>query len=147
MRIRRLLLLAITAVLASIVVTALLAPVEPDSGPATDSRSAPSGADDRARAGDPGSSSEPGGEAAGVEVISAGRTDQRVRLAVGQALRLQVESEEPVGVQLGEDGPVEYAAPGAPAEFALFGRRGLDEPVTLLESELVIGRVTAARPR
>jgi len=140
MRVRRLLFFAITALLASVMITGLLAPVDqtgrraqpPDPGGGQAAAPAP-----EARA----------GQGDGVRVISAEETNQRVRLSVGEALRLQVESDEPLALALGEHGPVEYASPGAPAEFALFGRRGLDEPLTVLGSDVVVARVTAGERR
>lgn len=148
MHVRRLLLLAVSTLLAVVAVTALLSPVPPAGEGTEETASSPAGSTASREGAARDGSTEPATEGASdLEVLSAAATDQRVRVPVGRALRVRVESDEPVGVQLGADGPVEYADEGAPAEFAVFGEAGYDEPVRLLESERVIGRITAVAAR
>ncbi len=135
-----LLLLALTSVLMVIAVSALVAPVPPDDAP---DGSAPSPA--AVPASTPRSVRTELEPAPGEPfVLSADATDQVVTLPAGSAARIQVHAREPVSVQLGEDGPVELAAPGTPAEFPVFGDAGAQDPIRLLESGREIGRIKLA---
>ena len=136
MRARLTLLVGLGAVLAVIAVSALVAPVPPEGGqtsaePAPVRRPpapAPVRTDLKPAAGRP-------------FVLSAARTGQVVSLPRGLEAQIEVHAAEPVSVQLGEDGPIELAEPGTPAEFPIYGDAGSEGPIRLLEPEREIGRV------
>lgn len=79
-------------------------------------------------------------------VLSADREGQEITLAPGRARRIQVRAGEGVAVQLGENGPIELADRNSPAEFTVFGKAGLDEPIRRLDPVREIGRVTTREP-
>ncbi len=134
------LLIGLSALLAVIAVSALLAPVPPD-GTQTSAEPAP--------VREPASPTPAPGELAPAPgrpfVLSAGRTGQVVSLPRGTESRIEVHAGELVSVQLGEDGPIELAEPGTPAEFPVYGDAGAEWPIRLLEPEREIGRVELAR--
>lgn len=141
MRVRLILLVGLSAVLAAIALEALTAPLPPagverDGAPPTSAGPAESPAPLRADL-------EP---AAGRPfVLSADATDQVVSIREGSEARIEVHARRPASVQLGEDGPIELAEPGTPAEFPVFGDATAEGPIRLLEPERVIGSVRLAR--
>ena len=140
MRARLTLLVGLGTVLAVIAVSALVAPVPPEG----DRTSA-----ERAPAREPATPTRVGTElepAAGRPfVLSASRTGQVVSLPRGREARIEVHAAEPVSVQLGEDGPIELAEPGTPAEFPIYGDPSAEGPIRLLDPDREIGRVELAR--
>lgn len=80
-------------------------------------------------------------------VLMADRDGQEISLAPGREGRLQVHADEGVAIQIGDDGPIELAEPGSPAEFPVFGDEGLDEPIRRLDPDRAIGRIRTAAPR
>ena len=142
MRSRRLLLLSLSVLLCIILANALLAPRQPavtgDGG--GDSVTTPDASPDAAGTPDERALRAPGDI---VHTLSARRTDQRIRVQVGDVVRIRVRVREPAIVQLGEDGAIEAADVGTPAEFELLVEEGLAAPVMLLDPPREIGRVVA----
>ena len=138
MRARRLLLLSLSVLLGIILASTLLAPREPavTSDGGADSATTP----DPAATPDERAIRAPGDI---VRTLSARRTGQRIRVRVGDVVRIRVRVEETEIVQLGEDGAVEAAELGTPAEFELLVEEGLDAPVLLLDPPREIGRIVA----
>ncbi len=79
-------------------------------------------------------------------VLLADREGQEISLAPGREGRLEVHADEGVAIQIGDDGPIELAEPGSPAEFAVFGDQGLDEPIRRLDPDRDIGRIRTGAP-
>ncbi len=141
MRVRLILLVALSAVLAAIALEALTAPVGPagveqDGAPATSA--APAGSAPPVRA-------DLMPEAGRPFVLSADRTGQVVSIRPGTEARIEVHARRAASVQLGEDGPIEFAEPGTPAEFPVFGDASAEGPIRLLDPEREIGSVRLAR--
>ncbi len=134
--------LSLSVLLGIFLASTLLAPREPavtgDGG--ADSVTTPDASPDGAASPDERAVRAPGDV---VRTLSATRTEQRIRVRVGDVVRIRVRVEEPAIVQLGEDGPVEAADLGTPAEFEVLVEEGLDAPVLLLDPLREIGRVVA----
>lgn len=139
-RIRRLLLLGSTLLVGLLAITALLSPVPSvrqdggvpaatDAG-ATDPDESPR-ARDRSATGD-----EP-------LVVSAQERGQSVSAPAGTQVTVQVRTREPVSVQVGEDGPIGFAEPEAPAEIPVYVDEGYAADILLVERDEIIGRLTA----
>nr|MBA2644905.1 hypothetical protein [Solirubrobacterales bacterium] len=79
-------------------------------------------------------------------VLLADREGQEISLAPGREGRLEVHADEGVAIQIGDDGPIELAEPGSPAEFAVFGDEGLNEPIRRLDPDGDIGRIRTVAP-
>lgn len=141
MNVRLMLFLAVSAALAVVAVSALVAPV-PDDG-----REEPSPTAGREEAATPGPEQTELRPAAGRPfVLSAEKTGQVVSLPPETEARVEVHSDRPVSIQLGDDGPIEFAEPGTPAVFPVYGDPGAEGPIRRLdEPERDIGRVELAR--
>ena len=142
MNVRLLLFLSLGSVLVVMAVTALVSPVAPErgGGPPT-----PASAPEEAATPTPDRTDlEP---AAGRPfVLSAEKTGQVVSLPPETEARVEVHSDRPVSIQLGDDGPIEFAEPGTPAVFPVYGDPGAEGPIRRLdEPERDIGRVELAR--
>lgn len=141
MQARRMFLWLVSALVAVTVVTALAPPVRE----ATRRAESPAGPDPQSPATTPAPTrvelDPSGGEPF---VLLAGRENQEIALEPGREGRIQVHSDEPVAIQIGDDGPIELAEPGTPAEFPVFGDEGLDEPIRRLDPERDIGRIRTA---
>ena len=139
MQVRLTLLIGLSAVLAVIAVSALLAPVPP-AGERTDGGAAPA----REAASPTPVPTELEPAPGRPFVLSAARTGQVVELPAGRETRIEVHASEPVSVQLGDDGPIELAEPGTPAEFPVYGDPSAEGPIRLLDPDREIGRVELA---
>lgn len=76
------------------------------------------------------------------ERVSADERGQRIEAAVGTRLHLEVTSRRLGAVQVGEGGPIDAVAPGAPARFDLLPATGGVQEVVLLEPRRVVARIT-----
>ena len=140
MHVRLMLLLGLSTVLAVIAVSALVAPVPPAGVDEAPTRSAP------AATTDPSPSVRTNLEPQSGEpfVLSADRSGQVVTVAAHEEASIEVHANEPVSVQLGDEGPIALAEPGTPAVFPVFGEPGAEGPIRLLEPEREVGRVEVA---
>ena len=137
MQVRLTLLVGLTAVLAVIAVSALVAPV-----PTNEVRRAPTPAPSGSPAAVRTDLDPPAGRP---YVLSATETGQVVSVPPRTEALIRVHAVEPVSVQLGDDGPIALAEPGTPAEFPIFGDAGAKGAIRLLDPVREIGRVELER--
>lgn len=144
MQARRLILWLLSALVAVTVVTALVPPVRD----ATRSAESPAEPDPQPPATTPAPTRVELDPVDGEPfVLLAGRDGQEITLTRGREGRVQVHADEGVAIQIGDDGPIELAEPGSPAEFAVFGDEGLDEPIRRLDRDRDIGRIRTVAER
>ena len=77
--------------------------------------------------------------------IDADGARRRVAVDVGTPLRIEVESNEPATVQLGDDGPLDGADAGTPARFSLLPDAEGEIEVAVLDPRRVVARITVRR--
>ncbi|CAA9474658.1 MAG: hypothetical protein AVDCRST_MAG69-334 [uncultured Solirubrobacteraceae bacterium] len=144
MQARRLLLWLVSALIAVTVVTALAPQVRDATRPAE----SPAGSGPQSPTTTPAPTRVELDPADGEPfVLLAGRDGQEIALTRGREGRVQVHADEGVAIQIGDDGPIELAEPGSPAEFAVFGDEGLDEPIRRLDPDREIGRIRTVAER